>query len=221
MVSLSLSRVVSSLLCAAALGGSAFGCGSSVEVEGASSPPIESSDAGPDAPPPDDPPDPSDPLPDAGSVDPPGSACDCPSSPGFVLSGDLGPLTLTAPFILNSDLIFCMPPLAYAWGFHCSWNETVVVLNACVEKNVAPCIRITWMKPDHEGAVATLNGTVIDAAGEMWILNDIALSGDLPWDGPAAVGTFTAVGTNEKGNQSIAIEGSFDLCVAESSACTN
>jgi hypothetical protein len=226
------SRVLSSLICIAALGGAivsvaAPGCGSSVDVEGTSSPPVEGSDAGPDASPQDPqdpPPDPTDPPPpaDAGPDSSPGQpACTCPSSPGFVLSGDLGPLTLTAPYIEENDGMFCEPTLAYAWGLYCSWNFTWILLNACADYNTAPCIRISWKQPDEPNAPVTLEGKVIDATGEVWTLSDIELTGDLPWDGPAATGTFTALGTGEKGNKPIAIQGSFDLCVAESLSCPN
>jgi hypothetical protein len=233
MASFRRSGVLSSLICAAALQLAvralaliaAPGCGSSIDVDSSTSPPAGGSDAGPDAPaqdPPDPPPDPTDPPPDAGpDSGPSGPECDCPSSPGFILSGDLGPLTLTAPYIENSDLLFCSPSLAYAWGYHCSWNFDMVILNACAEKNTAPCIRIGWKKLDEPNATPTVEGKVIDATGETWTLSDIALSGDLPWNGPAATGTFTATGTGEKGNKSIVIQGSFDLCVAESVACPN
>jgi hypothetical protein len=218
-------------MCVAALGGAVMsgaapGCGSSVDVEGTSSPPAGSSDAGPDAPSQDPPPDPTNPppppLPDAGpDSGPSGPECKCPSSPGFVLGGDLGPLTLTAAYVEENDMISCGPTLAYAWGFHCSWNFTRMLLNACADYNTPPCIRISWNEPDEPNPQVTLEGKVIDATGEVWTLSDIDLTGDLPWNGPMATGTFTAVGTSKKNNKPIAIQGSFDLCVAESLACTN
>jgi len=199
-----------------------FGCSSSIDVEPSPSPPPGGSDAGLDASPPDPPAPPPDTMPDGGpDSGPPEPACDCPSSPGFVLSGDLGPLTLTAPYVEANDPMYCTPSLAYAWGFHCSWNFDLVVLNACLDKDTAPCIRITWKKLDDESGSVTIEGKVIDGAGEVWTLSDIALDGTLPWNGPAATGMFTAVGTDEEGDKKIAIGGSFDLCVAESSACPN
>jgi hypothetical protein len=66
----------------------------------------------------------------------------------------------------------------------------------------------------------TLDGQFVDGAGVVWALSEIAIEGDLPWNGPAAAGTWKAVGTRDDG-ATIKLEGSFDLCVAESKACPN
>jgi hypothetical protein len=155
------------------------------------------------------------------STDPGGPACSCPSSPGITLTGDCGPLTLTAPYVKANDLMYCSPSLAYAYGFFCSGNFTRVVLNACLAEDTAPCIRINWVKPSNPNGSVAIDGELIDGAGELFTLSDITLTGDLPWNGPAATGTFAATGTGTDGKKPIKIQGSFDLCVAEWSACPN
>jgi hypothetical protein len=245
MAALLRSHPLSSLFCIVALGIAFWSCGSSVDVE--PSPPPTGGSGGSGSGGGSDggnggaggemtPPDPPDAGADAATGGGPGcdqgttpippanpgeQACNCPSSPGITLSGDCGALTLTAPYVEANDPMYCSPSMAYAYGFYCAWNFTWVVLNACVAKDTAPCIRIRWNKPDNADEPVTIEGKLIDGAGEVFTLSDIALDGTLPWNGPAATGTFKAAGTGEKGNKKITIEGTFDLCVAESSACPN
>ena len=149
----------------------------------------------------------------------PGPACECESSPGFVLNGDCGPLVLPAPYINPNDTLYCNPSLAYADGVTC-WDVDKIALGACVDEDTAPCIRLRrseWREEGMDGVV-TFDGHLIDGAGVVWALSDITLEGNLPWPAASVTGTFKAVGVSKDG-ATIQVGGSFDLCVAEVSSC--